>query len=400
MGNYNIMDEKLIVDYIKSLDIEIFQESSKLIAKEIGDGNLNYVFRIKDEDTKKSFIVKQALPYLKIAGEGWKLPLDRNRIEAEAMKEQDRACCKMVPKVYYSSKDKALFIAEDLGHMDTLRNAYMKMKTYPNFPKFIGEFLGKNLYYTSDIGLEARDKKNKSQLFNNPELCDITERLVLTDPYRESESNDINPEIIDNVKEIWKDEKVLLETAKLKNIFMTKHEALIHGDLHTGSIFIDENAIKVFDSEFAFYGPYGYDIGLLFANFILNYVSWEGIYIYSEEQVSDFREYILKSIEEIWNSFEKTFSGLWGESFEVTTKSKGYYDCYMKSLFSETIGFCGCEIIRRVVGMAHVPDLDRISNLKDKAKAEKKALNIGQKLITKREDFLGIEDLTTLIEIL
>ena len=72
----------------------------------------------------------------------------------------------------------------------------------------------------------------------------------------------------------------------------------------------------------------------------------------------------------------------------------------MKSLFSETIGFCGCEIIRRVVGMAHVPDLDRISNLKDKAKAERRALNIGQKLITRREDFLVIEDLTTLIEIL
>lgn len=400
MENYNIMDEKLIVDYIKSLDIEIFQESSKLIAREIGDGNLNYVFRIKDDDTKKSLIAKQALPYLKIAGEGWKLPLDRNRIEAEAMKEQDKACFDMVPKVYYTSQDKALFIAEDLGNMDTLRNAYMKMKTYPDFPKSIGEFLGKNLYYTSDIGLGARDKKNKSQRFNNPELCDITERLVLTDPYRNSDSNDINPEIIDNVKEMWNDEKVILETAKLKNIFMTKHEALIHGDLHTGSIFVDENKIKVFDSEFAFYGAYGYDIGLLFANLILNYASWEGIYIYSEEQVKDFREYLLKSIEEIWNSFEKIFSGLWVKSCEITTKSKGYYDYYMKVLLSETIGFCGCEIIRRVVGMAHVPDLDRISNLKDKAKAEKRALNIGQKLITKREDFIVIEDLTTLIELI
>lgn len=396
MSGYDIMNEKLIVDYVKSLELNIFEKNSKLEAKEIGDGNLNYVFRVKDIDTGKSIIVKQALPYLKVAGEDWRLTIDRNRIEAEAMKEQNIACEGMVPKIYYSSKEKALYIAEDLGYMDTLRNRYMSMKKYYNFPRKIGKFLARNLYYTSDFGIGPIEKKIKCKEFINPELCDITERLVLTDPYRESPSNDINPEILDEVKKMWNRNDVCLEIAKLKDIFLTKCEALLHGDLHTGSIFIDENNIKVFDAEFAFYGPYGYDIGLLIANLILNYCSYEGLNE-PKDKVENFREYLLDTIEKIWNCFEEEFRDLWKESEEKITKVEGYYNYYINNLLNETIGFCSCEIIRRVVGMAHVPDLDRIKDNKERAKAQLLALKIAQLILIERKNIQVIEELVEII---
>ena len=40
-----------------------------------------------------------------------------------------------------------------------------------------------------------------------------------------------------------------LEVAKLKFDFMTHAQALIHGDLHTGSIFIKEDSTKVIDAD-------------------------------------------------------------------------------------------------------------------------------------------------------
>ena len=52
-----------------------------------------------------------------------------------------------------------------------------------------------------------------------------------------------------------------LEVAKLKEGFLTHAQALIHGDLHTGSIMVTEEDTKVIDPEFAFYGPIGFDIG-------------------------------------------------------------------------------------------------------------------------------------------
>ena len=41
--------------------------------QEVGDGNLNLVFIV--EGTAGSVIVKQALPYVRLVGESWPLPL-------------------------------------------------------------------------------------------------------------------------------------------------------------------------------------------------------------------------------------------------------------------------------------------------------------------------------------
>ncbi len=54
---------------------------------------------------------------------------------------------------------------------------------------------------------------------------------------------------------------------------MNNAQALLHGDLHTGSIFVNQDSTKVIDPEFAFYGPMAYDIGALIANLTMNYIS-------------------------------------------------------------------------------------------------------------------------------
>ncbi|MCS4516911.1 hypothetical protein JTS93_15405 [Clostridium botulinum] len=70
-----------------------------------------------------------------------------------------------------------------------------------------------------------------------------------------AESNDINPEIMDEVKDMWGRKDFRLEVTKLKNIFMTKAEALLHGDLHTGSIFITEDDMRVLIQNSLFMVP-------------------------------------------------------------------------------------------------------------------------------------------------
>ena len=47
---------------------------------------------------------------------------------------------------------------------------------------------------------------------------------------------------------------------------MTHGEALIHGDLHTGSVMVGGGRAAAIDPEFAFYGPVGFDLGALWAN--------------------------------------------------------------------------------------------------------------------------------------
>ncbi|MFP3340817.1 phosphotransferase, partial [Micrococcus sp. SIMBA_131] len=73
-----------------------------------------------------------------------------------------------------------------------------------------------------------------------------------------------------DVEILWEDQDFLTEVASLKHSFLTKGEALIHGDLHTGSLFVTEGSTKVIDPEFAFYGPAGFDVGAFIANITLS----------------------------------------------------------------------------------------------------------------------------------
>lgn len=54
---------------------------------------------------------------------------------------------------------------------------------------------------------------------------------------------------------------------------MTNAQALLHGDLHTGSVFVRDDSTKVIDPEFAFYGPMGYDVGNVMANLMFAWVN-------------------------------------------------------------------------------------------------------------------------------
>jgi 5-methylthioribose kinase len=62
--------------------------------------------------------------------------------------------------------------------------------------------------------------------------------------------------------------------------------------------------------------------------------------------------------------------------------------------FQDSIGFAGCEIIRRTIGLAHVADLDTIENKEVELFYKKKALDLGSQLIKKRKDVNTIKQLT------
>lgn len=58
--------------------------------------------------------------------------------------------------------------------------------------------------------------------------------------------------------------------------FIERTQALVHGDLHTGSIMVTQESTQVIDPEFAFYGPMGFDIGAFLGNLILAFFSQDG----------------------------------------------------------------------------------------------------------------------------
>lgn len=380
-SSYEPLTEQSAIEL--AIQLQLFQESSSLTCKEIGDGNLNLVFHIQDTNNK-GIIIKQALPYAKVVGESWPLTLQRNKIECDALRVHGQFVPALVPEVYYTDEELAVTVMEDLSHLQIARKGLIDGNDYPLLSEHIGTYLANTLFYTSDFGMNQQEKKRLAKEFNNPELCKITEDLVFTDPFFNHDTNDFEKGLSSEVELLWADENVKLEVAKLKQKFLTAGEALVHGDLHTGSIFAGQTETKVIDPEFAFYGPFGFDIGQFIANLLLNAISLN----------EDKREKLYNHVEITWNVFSSTFSSLWKtESLEIFTKSNGYLDFVLAQIFEDTVGFAGCELIRRTIGLAHVADLDGISAEDRRLQAKENAIQLGKTLITGRKDITSIEQL-------
>lgn len=148
----------------------------------------------------------------------------------------------------------------------------------------------------------ARYRQSMGQ-FSNPEMCKLTEQVIFMDPYYDAPLNRwTSPMLDDDVHELQADDEARLATAELRRKFLSQPEALIHGDLHTGSLMVTQNTTYAIDSEFAFYGPMGFDIGKIIGNFLLGYFAVDG-YSTTEDPRTEQRQWLLDSAEKVCSKF-------------------------------------------------------------------------------------------------
>jgi 5-methylthioribose kinase len=392
--NYQPQTTTTIIDYVRTRPElkEVFHADEKLAADEVGDGNLNLVFKIWAEaDPERTVVIKQALPYLRLVGGDWPLPVDRARIEATALKVEYDLVPAHTPRVYFYDPDMYLFAMQNLNHHIIMRKGLSQGIKYPHFAEHIGLFLARTLGETSDLKLDYRTKKEMVGRFLNPELCKITEDLVFTEPYRYTERNGFHKELKPQVLALQADEALRVEVAQMKEKFMTQAQALIHGDLHTGSIMINQTDTYVIDPEFAFYGPMGFDVGAVIGNLFLNYAAHE-VRTPDPDQRADFRRYLTTSAIDLWHVFEREFQRYIWDHVDTINMPAGYQKDYMLRVLQDSAGLGACKMMRRVIGLAGVQDIRGIEDVHERAIAGSLALNIGQALIMQREYIHSIDE--------
>ena len=378
---YFLMKEADVIEYVKEKYPDFFAPEAVLTVKEIGDGNLNYVFRVIEEATGKSIIVKQAGVSLRISAE-MKVSTDRNRIESEILQIQDKYAPGLVPKIYGYDTVMCACAMEDLSDHALMRYALMRHETFPRFAEDISTYMVNTLLKTTDVAMEHKEKKAMVKSFINPELCEITEDLVLTEPYNDcNHRNNVFPPIADFVKkELYEDEALKLAVAKIKFEFMNNAQALIHGDLHTGSIFVKQDSTRVFDPEFAFYGPMGYDIGNVIGNFFFSLASK----IFTMPEETDAINALYRIIDLFCEKFLVCFDAC---VTDLMAKTPGFKEFYLESVLSDTAAYAGTELIRRTVGMANVKDVTTIADEAKRAHAEKVNILCAKDYIMNRTAF-------------
>lgn len=363
---YFLMKEDDAIEYAKVKVPQKNWDVETMTCKEIGDGNLNYVFKVTD-GKGNSVIVKQAGVSLRISEE-MKIDTDRNRVESEILILQGKLAPGYVPEIYDYDTVMSACCMQDLSDHKIMRGAMLEHNIYPKFADQISTFMAQVLMGTTDVVMDHQEKKALQKKFISPQLCDISEALVYTEPYNdELGRNNVFPPMADFVKEnLYENIPLKVEVAKLKMDFMTRAQSLIHGDLHTGSIFINEESTMVFDPEFCFYGPMGYDIGNVVANMIFAWCSGD---VAGEKEFCQWVESVIKDVVNM--TMEKLEKYYDEHVTDTMCKTPGYKEYYMQTILEDTSAVTGLELIRRIVGMANVKDITTIEDEKARAHAEK-----------------------------
>jgi len=383
-------------------------DSSTWTIREVGDGNINFVFII--EGTKGGIVAKQALPYVRCIGESFPLPTNRIDFETGALIAEHAMCPEHVPKVYKFDDDCSTMVMEYLAPPNIiLRYGLIEGVTYPHLAESMSTFLANTLFKSSLLNMTTSEYRlNLAKYTKNSAMCELTEQVIFTDPYGPAEMNRWNQPYMDaEVEDLWRDVAAKQAISELKRKFCEHGQALIHGDLHSGSVMITQQSMHVIDPEFAFYGPMGFDIGAFVANLFLAYFASEG-----HEKVAgdrdEHRAWLLACTRNIWNLFQNKFLKLWNHNKDSAAYPQAMFgqdglsegdsplvicqESFMRQLFEDSIGFAGAKMIRRIVGVAHVADMDNIEDAERRAVCEKRALRFGRHLLVGRSSFEAIEE--------
>ncbi|MER8428374.1 S-methyl-5-thioribose kinase [Mesorhizobium sp. M1403] len=383
-----LMDVPNVMDQVGS-------ENDVWTVREIGDGNLNLVFIV--EGSKGAVIVKQALPYVRLVGESWPLPLSRSHFEYEALIRQNERDHGRVPRVFHFDKVNAIIVMECFRPHKILRRALIDGEISSDHAPQVGRFLARTLFKSSDLAMTAAEKRADIALFSaNAELCAITEELVFTEPYWAAPMNRHTSPFLDTVvADIRSHEKLKIVVQEAKRRFLCSTDVLLHGDLHTGSVMVTEQEAVVIDPEFAIYGPAGFDIGMLLGNLWISYFAQGGHA--DPASATDRATRILALIEAIWTHFASewrelatTFrngSVLCIDMFPTSELLSELVEVDLRTMWDDALIFAGAEIIRRSLGLAHNADFEDIADPRKRAICETAALRFAQKLLLDRKTF-------------
>ena len=410
--DFQALNASTLGDYLRTLPVitELLGDMADLDIAEVGDGNLNYVYFVSSRaNPDRGLVVKQALPYMRLVGEGWPLTRHRSDREAHALRRFGSLCPQHVPALLHFDSAQSLIVMQRLGEHLILRKGLVNGVIYPKLAEHLAGYLARTLFHGSDLYLSADAKKQAVASTTNSELCKITEDLVLTNPFEDHPNNVYNPALPrGTVARLHHNPALRVAAAQMKWAFMNQAETLLHGDLHTGSVMVNQRDTYVIDPEFACYGPMGFDIGLLLANFATAYLSQDWHRAQAGTDPAPYQAWLSEQISQLWRGFSQEFLALWGAhdarsggGFMGAARDADslaqFRASFMQHIFSDALGFAGCELIRRTLGLAKVAEIANIPDDAARAVFDMRALSLGEALLLQRHQITDMDQVLRLL---
>jgi 5-methylthioribose kinase len=358
----DMLNRESVVDYIRAHpSLLALISADGLVVDEVGDGNLNQVFTCRD-GSSRGVVLKQALPYVRLVGPDWPMTEDRAAREAHALSVHGSLAPDLVCELLNYDDEHHVLVLEDLTDHEVLRKRLNRGGSHAGVFAPMGQLVARVLFGTSWLSLGEEGFRLQAASAVNSELCLISEELIFTEPYLGGARNSVRPSVEKKLAELRADAAWVASAMRMKRRFLSVQEALVHGDLHTGSMFVrGESAegnlsVKSFDSEFAFYGPIGFDLGSLWGNILAAAARAAALGQHDRAQS------LLAEIEITWRAFETELRALWPNRVKPEQYVDSFLESWLLDILDDSWGFAGTEAARRVIGLAKVSDIETLDD--------------------------------------
>ena len=389
-----------VADYVRSR-LDFFDKTGEPVkvsaigegsVEEDGDGFINMVYRVSDG--KYHLIVKQSTLEPRCDSD-FDLDINRFRLEYESMQIRKAIIPDLIPDLYDCDDENHIFITEDVSYLRISRFQLLKGVIFPNLADQIARYMAGNNFYTSEYYLDGVTFRNLTVHFMNSTMRNIMDIGMFLTSVSEEDTvgNPLDPDFVTFSKRICADPEVRLSRQKLRHLFMTKGECLIHGDLHTSNIFASQTQAKVIDMEYTFCGPFSYDMGYFLANFIAQYAAALFRPYKDESERQKFKEYCLFIIRETYLKFCDYFCQYWDEDAKpVYQNVPGLQEDFRLTSLREFIGFAATAMLGRIVGDIPYPDYDDIDDYVARHNAKCYSIILNRQMLVKWEQYNSIDE--------
>lgn len=323
--------------------------------REVGDGNLNLVFVVRD-GRGRSVVVKQSLPHVR-TDPSWPMTQERTLREARALAAHGAADPDHVPRLHAVVPERYALVMEDLSDHRVWRHELLAGRFVPGVAAELGRHVARVGFATSVHGLHPHEHKRRLAASVNPELGEITEDLVFTEPLVDHEHNAVLPGNRADLDALRHDAAFVAEVGAAKTAFMTRLESMLHGDLHTGSVFVRGEgtlSVRAFDSEFGAYGPLAFDLGMLWGNLLLASAAAQA------RGDAALARALADEPPALLAAFEAEYRALWPTRRDPRVWGDAELERYVGEVLRDAPVFAAAEVVRRLVGFAKVVDVEQL----------------------------------------
>ncbi len=301
-------------------DLGFLSRGEPASVERAGDGNINWVRRVRSNVRARSFIVKQARPALERFPE---YRVSTRRIEFEARWyatvapfDRDGVC----PGVHHFDAQRMALVLEDLGGAEPLDAWLARGADASQAAAKLGAFLGAVHAGTRDPALAAR--------FQNDEMRRLHGEHIFVLPFQPNDFP-LTPALRRRGQALASESELRERIDAAYARYLESALALVHGDVQPTNVLVAASGPKLLDAEIAHVGDPAFDVGQLVGHL------WLRALARGEPRAA------APGVRALWSGYCEALAGV------------------LPIRFEDVLAYAGIEMLRRTLGAARIAEVGR-----------------------------------------